>query len=220
MVKKKVAAFFDFDKTLLSVDSAEIGLKYLWKLGEISTGLILKIVLANELFKRHIYSAESISELALTLYKGKRLQDFEEGSREYYLTELKPFLAHNIVSRLEEHRRKGHLLVLLSASIRYMLEHVVQDLRFDHLLCTDLEVGSDNLLTGKARGKICIGGHKAVAAMRLADEQAIDLVHSYAYGDHYSDLPVLELVGNPFVVAPDTKLLQVASCRNWPIINH
>jgi phosphoserine phosphatase len=47
-------------------------------------------------------------------------------------------------------------LVLISGSIRYLVEPVVADLGFHHLLCTDLEIGPDGLLTGKAKGPLCL----------------------------------------------------------------
>ena len=99
-----------------------------------------------------------------------------------------------------------------------MLESVVEDLGFDHLLCTDLEIGKDGLLTGRARGSLCIDRTKRTLAIQLAEAHHIDLSRSYAYGNHQSDIPLLELVGNPFVVEPTKPLRKVAMQRNWPVL--
>jgi phosphoserine phosphatase len=45
----------------------------------------------------------------------------------------------------------------------------------------------------------------------------VDLRHSYAYADSYSDLPLLRVVGNPVAVSPDSQLYRHARRRRWPI---
>jgi HAD superfamily hydrolase (TIGR01490 family) len=127
-------------------------------------------------------------------------------------------LAPNILAKVREHQRERHLLILISGSVRYMLNAVVEDIGFDHLLCTDLEVGDDGLLTGRALGPLCIDRTKRTLAIQLAEAHNIDLLNSYAYGNHQSDIPLLELVGNPFVVEPTRPLRKVATQRNWPVL--
>ncbi len=39
----------------------------------------------------------------------------------------------------------------------------------------------------------------------MAAKRGIDLSESYAYSDSESDLPMLELVGNPVAVNPDSR---------------
>jgi phosphoserine phosphatase len=51
----------------------------------------------------------------------------------------------------------------------------------------------------------------------LADKE-IDWANSFAYGDSYSDLSVLDLVGNPVAVQPEEQLKAVAQKRKMKII--
>jgi phosphoserine phosphatase len=99
-----------------------------------------------------------------------------------------------------------------------MLEPVARDLGFEHLLCTDLEAGADELLTGKPKGPLCLDTTKRYLATKLSQSTGIDLARSYAYGNHQADLPLLELVGFPHAVEPSRPLLKVAVARNWPIL--
>jgi phosphoserine phosphatase len=46
----------------------------------------------------------------------------------------------------------------------------------------------------------------------------IDLQKSYFYTDSIVDLPVLERVGNPVAVHPDSELATLAVERGWKII--
>lgn len=51
----------------------------------------------------------------------------------------------------------------------------------------------------------------------LAASEGIDLKGSFAYSDSVTDLPMLELVGNPVAVNPDRELRRIATERSWRI---
>lgn len=218
MSKSVVGAFFDFDKTLLEVESAKLGLKYLWDRRLLSLRFLMKVLVANFFYQRHLVSDEWVAKIILKLYRGRRLQEFADGAPMFYQDVLKPKLAPNILAQVRKHQREGHALILISGSVRYMLKSVVEDIGFEHLLCTDLEIGEDGLLTGRAHGPLCIDRTKRTLAIQLAEAHNIDLSRSYAYGNHQSDIPLLELVGNPFVVEPTKPLRKVAMQRNWPVL--
>ena len=216
---QSIGAFFDFDETLLAIESSRIGFRYLWQRRMVPLTFVLKVLAADFFYKRHWISDEKMAVMLLKFYRGKRLEDFQQGAKAFYHEYLKPHLAPNILARVRMHRQKGHRLVLISGSVRYMLEPVAKDLHFDHLLCTDLEVGADGRLTGHAKGAVCLDSNKRVLAGKLSREMNIDLESSYAYGNHQADLPLLKLVGNPFVVEPTVPLKKIAMENKWPILN-
>ncbi|MEA3471513.1 MAG: HAD-IB family hydrolase [Thermodesulfobacteriota bacterium] len=217
---KKVAAFFDFDKTLIEVESGRMAMKWMWDRRMILPGYMLKVLAARILNKLNVLSEERLIEIMLTFYKGRKLDNFRQGSEQFYKEYLKPYLAPAIIQRVNFHRKEGHFLVLVSASIRYLLEPVVADLGFDLLLCTDLEEGENGLLTGRPKGPICIEENKRIITLKIADEYGLDLDNSYAYGDSKSDLPLLDLVGHPHVIQPSSALAKVATSRGWPVLTH
>ncbi|MEJ2220175.1 MAG: HAD-IB family hydrolase [Desulfobacterales bacterium] len=205
-----IAAFFDFDETLLDVESGRLGIQWLWDRRLVPFGYILKILTANFLYKRRLLSDERMVKTMLTFYRKKRLADFQKGADNFYTSYLKPHLAPGILSRVRFHKEEGHLLVLISGSVRYLLEPVVRDLEFDHLLCTDLEVDKNGLMTGKPADLVCVDHNKKILTLKLAQQLELDLEKSYAYGNHHSDLPLLETVGNPHAVEPNSILEKIA----------
>lgn len=215
---KRAAAFFDFDNTLLDADSAEIGIKYLYKRKMLSLAFALKIWGASKFYKLDLLSPERMALMCMKFYEGRDLALFERESEAYYHETLKPKLNHTMLEVVEERRRAGDVLVILSASVRYMLEPARKDLGFDRLICTDLEKGNDGLLTGRPADAVLLGTHKAAYARRFAENEGIDLSKSSAYSDHHSDVPMLEMVGNPAVVNPTKQLLKYAKKRGWPVI--
>ncbi len=219
-LKNQVAAFFDFDETLLEVESGRMGIQWLWDRRLLHLGFIIKVQAALFFYRRRLFSEERMVRILLTFYKKKNLASFQKGSANFYHEYLKPHLAPGIVARVHFHKKEGHLLVLISGSVRYLLEPVVKDLEFDHLLCTDLEVGKDGLMTGKPKGPVCVDQNKKILALKLAENIGLDLEKSYAYGNHQSDLPLLETVGHPHVVEPTIILERIAHQRSWPVLRY
>jgi HAD superfamily hydrolase (TIGR01490 family) len=218
--KSNIAAFFDFDETLVSVNSSKIGFKWLYEHGMLSKIFILKVMIAVFLNRRNIISEKRMADIMISFYKNRKLADFKAGADEFYFDYLKPHLAPRVIDKLGFHKKKGHILVIVSGSIRYYLEPAAKDLGIQHLVCTDLEENSHGLLTGKAIGQVCIGNYKKELTLKLVDELNIDLENSYAYGDNQADIPLLKMVGNPVVVEPTPTLKKVAQKYNWPILNY
>jgi len=121
MTDKKIAAFFDFDKTLLHHESAKLGFRMVWEKRQVSAFFLLKLMLYDQLYKRALVSAETMADVCLEYYKGRKLQSFIDGAPEFYREWMKPELSPALLAKLEEHKRAGHELVLLSASVDYYL---------------------------------------------------------------------------------------------------
>ena len=220
MNPENIGAFFDFDQTLLDIESSRLGFRYLWERRLVSRIFVLKVLAVNVFYKRHWLSDEKMAKLLIRFYRNRQLGEFQQGAAAFYQDYLKPHLAPNIQARVDKHRRQRHRLILISGSVRYMLEPVAEDLGFDYLLCTDLEIGKDGLLTGRAKGPICLDGNKRILAESLARKVNLDLGSSYAYGNHQSDIPLLKLIGNPYAVEPTEPLRKVAQANNWPILTY
>jgi phosphoserine phosphatase len=76
----------------------------------------------------------------------------------------------------------------------------------------------DGLYTGRLDGPFMYGEGKAEKIMTIAEERGYVLQSCYAYSDSASDLPMMQVVGNPVAVNPDRALQSVAHHRGWPIV--
>jgi phosphoserine phosphatase len=65
---------------------------------------------------------------------------------------------------------------------------------------------------------MCYGEGKIHWAQAYAEKHDIDLERSYFYTDSYSDLPMLQAVGNQRIVNPDPRLRLYASFKRWPVL--
>ena len=81
------------------------------------------------------------------------------------------------------------------------------------VVATEMEI-VDGQLTGEVT-RYLKGPAKAVAVQQFADEHGYDLEASFAYSDSATDIPMLELVGNPVAVNPDRALRKHALSEGW-----
>jgi HAD superfamily hydrolase (TIGR01490 family) len=145
-------------------------------------------------------------------YEGAPVDQIAEDSLEH-VNEL--LLARSFpaaIRRVREHRALGHRTVLITGA----LDFVVEPLRplFDDVVCAQL--GDDGVTyDGQLTSVPPTGEARYQALADLADEHGYDLRESIAYADSASDLPMLEAVGFPVAVNPETRLASIARKRGW-----
>lgn len=117
---------------------------------------------------------------------------------------------------LRAHQRQGHTVAILSSATRYQIEPTARELGIDHVLCNHYEV-ENGRFTGDVVEPVVFARGKLEAARRFADERGVDLADCWFYSDGLEDLPLLEAVGRPRPLNPDTTLREVAVRRDWPV---
>jgi HAD superfamily hydrolase (TIGR01490 family) len=116
---------------------------------------------------------------------------------------------------IEEHRRAGRAIVLVTGSLDFIIQPLAAEMGADAVIAARL-VESNGCFTGELVGPP-IGAQEKARRMRdFAAERGIDLSRSHAYGDSMADLPMLETVGFPHAVNPDRGLSATAKKRGWP----
>src|SRR6056300_1121551 len=114
----KIAAFFDFDDTLIDTNSSKIGFKWLYDNKLLSKGFLLKSIIIGSLYKVRLISDKLMSNTLIKFYKNRKLEFFSKQADEFYEKLLKPHLVPDIIKKVEEHKENGHYLVIVSGSIR------------------------------------------------------------------------------------------------------
>jgi len=150
-------------------------------------------------------------------YEGASVEQLREDSAEM-LSQLiltKSFPA--AIRRVREHRALGHRTVLITGA----LDFVVEPLKplFDDIISASLAVGDDGRYLGQMVDVPPTGDSRASALYAYADAHDIDLAESVAYADSSNDLAMLEVVGFPVAVNPETRLASLARKRGW-LVEH
>ena len=145
-------------------------------------------------------------------YKGAPLKQLERDAAEMLsdLILIKSFPAG--LRRVRAHRAAGHQTVLITGA----LDIAVEPLRplFDHIIAAKID-RKDGKLTGEMLDVPPTGEVRAQLMVDWAEENGLDPQQGVAYADSASDLPMLEAVGYPVAVNPETRLVTIAERRGW-----
>lgn len=214
-----IAAFFDLDRTLIDVNSA-----ILWARSERRDKVLTWTQLARALYLSALYhlslvNFEAAYAAALAHYRNVPGADLDRRTREWFQREVQPRLRPGAARALEEHRAEGHRLVLLTSSSAYAASAAAEAWGFDHWIANEFLLDSEGRLLGLCQDPLCYGTGKVARAEVWSRENGISLEDSFFYSDSFTDLPMLERVGNPRIVAPDPRLRRVARKRGWQVMD-
>ena len=133
--------------------------------------------------------------------------------------EFQAMINKTAVKRLNEHLARGDLVVLISATPNLVTGPIAKFFQAN-VVCGSKCVVENGIVTrGQYQNTLLIGHAKErLVSEILVKRYNISLENSYAYGDHITDLPVLNMVGNPVAVNPTNKLEVVAIQKNWEIL--
>lgn len=186
---RRVAAF-DFDGTLSRRDCL---VPFLVRVGGLGRFLLAMLAELPRLVGVGLHRT-SRDELKASVFarvlRGRRVAEVEAAGAEFAAEILRRRLREDTVARVEEHRRRGDELVLVSASLDVYLRHVGAALGFDGVCAVQLEA-RDGVLTGVMAGGNVRGPAKVERLERWLGEP-VGAVELWAYGDSPGDAALLE----------------------------
>ena len=213
------AAFFDLDKTVIDRASVAAFGPTFRKGGLVNRRTVARAVVSQLVFL-YLGAGEHrltrLREAILHLTRGWDRDHVRELVREALLQTVEPIIYAEALALIEEHRRAGHRVYLVSASPEEIVLPLAELLGADGAISSRGEVDDHGRFTGEL-AFYAYGPHKAEAMRDLAAANGIDLSRSTAYSDSATDLPMLEAVGNPVAVNPDRPLAKVARERGWEV---
>ncbi|MBU52512.1 MAG: HAD-IB family hydrolase [Deltaproteobacteria bacterium] len=213
------AAFFDLDRTLISVNSAKRYIQNERKQGRVTTRQMFLSAFYLMLYHFSLADIKEAYRRAAMSFRGKDHAELTASTLTWFLEEIAETIQPGGESALQEHKAQGHPCVLLTGSTSYLAKIVTDHWELDDWLATQFVVDDDGKMTGEIDGPICYSDGKVVLATEWAKQNGVDLKQSYFYTDSFSDLPMLEVVGFPRIVNPDPRLRRMANRRGWPILD-
>jgi len=213
----EVAAFFDYDGTVISGYSAGAFYRHRLRTLDMSLAEIGRTMLAAA---RGIRTKEEFSEfldLSLDSLRGKKQADVEKLGRQLFLDEIGRRLHLEVWKIIETHRLKRHRIVLASSATAAQVEPMAKEIGASDVLCTRLEV-KDGVFTGKLDGGPLWAEGKGDAVRDFAAAEKIDLASGFAYANGDEDIDFLRSVGHPVAVSPAPTLERAAVRFGWPIL--
>lgn len=134
---------------------------------------------------------------------GRHLSEVDAAGRRFAATVHGTMMRSDTMARLDWHRRSGHRVVLVSASLRPYLDPLGALLGVDGVLCTDGEV-LDGRYTSSLSGGNCRGAEKVVRLDRWLAAEGLSAAEVWAYGDSRGDRELLARADHAVWVAGTT----------------
>lgn len=212
-------AIFDLDNTLISNDS-----DHSWGDFLVEKGVVDKHVYkqANDKFyedyKQGNFDIYAYLDFSLAPFSSLPLTQLHALHAEFMEKKVEAMLLPKSFELIKHHQDLGHILIIITATNRFITEPIAKRLGIPHILATEGEM-VDGKFTGKVAGVPCYREGKVTRLNEWLNTNEYSLNGSYFYSDSFSDVPLLERVTYPHAVDPDEKLKLHARERNWPVIS-
>lgn len=196
-------ALFDFCETIANFQTADAYVRYVQSHSvptNIGIRLLYNILNQSRVLGivRRLKPKGSIDKrFILKQMNGRTYEEMDRLAEDYYNNMIKPNMIEPVVTELRRLQSEGYGIYVISAGYDIYLKYFVKDFKVDGLLSTKIEF-KDGVCTGRFDGQDCMFDYK------------IDYINSMIKGDHsqwlafsdsITDLPMLELVGNPVVIS-------------------
>jgi alcohol-forming fatty acyl-CoA reductase len=150
--------------------------------------------------------------------QGLTVSDVRILAEDCYRRWIAPRLAQKGKETTEDLRRRGYKIMIISGAPDFLAELLRTDYVPDLLISAGLEIQSGRY-TGKLSTLHPYGERKKTILEGLAEREDLDFGRSIAYADHPSDIPHLELFGQPVAVNPKPRLRRHAQRHGWRIVS-
>ena len=113
--------------------------------------------------------------------------------------------------------QKSHLVALITATNRFLVEPIAADFGIEHVMATEPQI-VDGRFTGDVVGPPCMREGKIEHLNRWMAQRGQRLSQfgeTWFYSDSINDLPLLERVTHPVAVDAGAQLAEIASRRGW-----
>lgn len=210
-------AIFDLDGTLIDGDS-EFG----WSRFLVARGLdyMRDVERFQDEYLRGVLDIDEYMRFQLQPLRREDWDTLLAWRSEYLERDLDARLRSAGIDRIREHKERGDLVMMASASHDFLAEAIATELGIEDCLATRGE-RANGRYTGRLAGEACFREGKLQAVQRWlaqCDLRLDQLEESWFYSDSHNDLPLLGAVSHPVCVTPDDRLRERAQREAWRVV--
>jgi HAD superfamily hydrolase (TIGR01490 family) len=212
-------AIFDLDETLINVDS------------DVEWGRFLNdegVTKAkdwnsrNEMFysqyKKGTLDIYAYLEFVCEPLKELKLDTLLVYRKRFIEQRIKPNILEKGQALLDVHRKAGHEILIITATIEFLTKPIASLMGVEHLIAPIPEF-LEGGFTGRTIGTPSFGEGKVVRLTQWIENQNEIVDQVSFYSDSHNDLPLLLAADNAIAVDPDPLLLEEAKKRDWSVIS-
>jgi putative phosphoserine phosphatase/1-acylglycerol-3-phosphate O-acyltransferase len=213
----KIAAFFDFDGTLIQGYSANALIAHRARNLELGPDEFVRTMRAALGGTLDESGFKDLMLQGIRGWVGRTDDELMELGEQLFAQEIAGSLFHGTWRLVRAHQNKGHTVVIATSATRMQVVPMAQELGIDHVLCTELET-ENGVITGGIAGRPPWNEGKRAAVTEFARIKRIPLKNCHAYANGNEDGPFLDAVGFPHPVNPGSELARHSAERGWHVL--
>jgi len=213
---------FDLDHTLLDGDSDQLWCEFLMDRGELPREPFE--TLNRDMARAYATgeaSAQAFCDFYIGTLAGRSAAEWHSLRRDYIDSRIVPRIPPAAMDLVARHRDAGDLVLLTTATCRFLSELTAVHLGIAQLIATECETGAEDRFTGRSLGVLNMREGKLQRLHDWLAPQQLDLreCDSTLYSDSINDLPLLSAVRTAVAVDPDPLLAEHAHERGWLVMS-
>jgi len=211
------AAIFDVDGTLLRGPRSSEALfaRHLLRIGAIGVRQVASAgwfaLVSGPRYGRHMFRKNK------AYLAGLAFDEVAALAREFVERELDVLLDRGLLRRMDEHRRAGDVILLLTGTPDFLAGPLAERVDADGWRGARYAVSAGRFVSAPPVSHP-LGAEKTAAAAALCAAHGVPIAGATAYADSIDDLALLVQVARPVAVRPDRRLAGEARARSWEII--
>lgn len=187
---KPVVAAFDFDETLTTRHSLPPFIRQVAGLRRLATGAVRSAPWLIGALLGVVDRGTAKARFLRSTIGGMTREALDAKARAFAEKRLPRMLRADMVARVKEHRRRGHAVVLVTASLELYLSPWAGREGFDAVLATELDFRNERF-AGRLATPNCWGKEKAMPLQERLSTRPPSVL--YVYGDSRGDREVLAM---------------------------
>ena len=214
-------ALFDLDHTLLLGDSDVLWCDFLMDVGVLDRAVFAARSADIEArYKAGTVDAAEFAQFYLSTLKGRTPAQWEPLRQQFLREQVVPRIPPAARELVQEHQRRGDLVVLTTATNRFLTTLTAEHLGIADVIATEPEL-VDGVFSGGTTGVLNMRSGKVTRLHDWLAQRGRRLAQfdSTAYSDSINDLPLLEAANHAVVVHADARLAAIAAARGWRTMN-
>lgn len=212
----KKLAIFDVDYTITSRETLQELYKYAISEDKRNIKYAPRAIYSGLMYVLGRYDEKKVKEKFLKFLVGMDENKLKDFVCRFYENRLNKILYKDSIEKMKELKKEGYDIYLISASPEFYLNELYKIEEVDNIIGTRFVI-KDGKFTGKMFGKNCKGEEKVNRLKEVLTKEKIevDFLKSYMFSDSLSDLPLLDLVGNPYLINYKKKNKVKFKILNW-----
>ena len=194
-------AIFDIDYTITRKETLMEFFKYLVSKDIKNIKFLPRALYSGLMYGIKVYDEKRVKECFLKFIENIDEKELAILTKSFYDERLSTILYEDAVNMIKKLKNEGYMVILISASPEFYIKEFYAIKEVDLIIGTKF-IFENGKFVRKMSGNNCKGEEKVKRLEKVLKEKNItaDFKNSYMFSDSLSDKPLLDLVGNPYLI--------------------